>query len=99
MSTHDGEDTVSPHENTTSPQDPAHGLSATRLGFFGILAEVVGLIIVLLVGVRFLVGPGTERPDVVAWVAFGIAALLVVDILRRIVRAMRRNRRAEEAER
>ena len=92
MSSHNDEDTVSPHDNTTSPQNPDHGLSATRLGFFGILGEVVVLLLVLFVGVRFFMP--ADRPDLVGWISFAIAAVLVVDIIRRIVRAVRRDRRA-----
>ncbi|HEY4536499.1 MAG TPA: hypothetical protein VIG71_11115 [Enteractinococcus sp.] len=87
------EDTVSPHENTTSPHDPDHGLSATRMGYFGILAEVVVALLVLFVGVRFLMAEG--RPDFVAWIAFGLVVVLLVDLVRRILRAVRRNRRAQ----
>lgn len=96
MSSDEEEDTVSPHDNTTSPQDPDHGLSATRTGFFGILGEVVVLLLVLFVGVRFLMPEG--RSDLVAWISFALAALLVVDILRRIIRAVRRNRRAQASQ-
>lgn len=91
MSSHE-EDTVSPHDNTTSPQDPEHGLSATRLGYFGILAETVGFLLVLFVGVRFLIAGG--QPDFIAWISFAIAVVLLADLLRRIIRAMRRDRRA-----
>lgn len=92
MSSHEEEDTVSPHDNTTSPQDPEHGLSATRLGYFGILAETVGFLLALFVGVRFLIAGG--QPDFIAWISFAIAVVLLADLLRRIIRAMRRDRRA-----
>jgi len=92
MSSHEAEDTVPPHDNTTSPQDPEHGLSATRLGYFGILAETVGFLLVLFVGVRFLIAGG--QPDFIAWISFAVAVVLLADLLRRIIRAMRRDRRA-----
>lgn len=92
MSSREEEDTVSPHEHTTSPSDPEHGLSATRLGYFGILAETVGFLLVLFVGIRFLIAEG--QPDFIAWISFGIAVVLLADLIRRIVRAMRRERRA-----
>ena len=93
MSTHEEEDTVSPHENTTSPQDPDHGLSATRMGYFGILGESVLLLLVIFVGIRFMMPEG--RSDLVAWISFGAAVVLLADLLRRIVRAVRRNRQAQ----
>ena len=96
MSPGEEEDTVSPHDNTTSPQDPEHGLSATRMGYFPILGESVILLLVIFVGLRFLMPEG--RPDWVAWISFGVAVLLLIDIVRRIIRAMRRDRRAREHE-
>lgn len=80
---------MSSEEHTTSPQKPERGLSATQMGYFGILAEIVGLLLVIFVGVRFLIAEA--RPDVVAWVSFGIGAVLLVDMVRRIIRAQKRS--------
>lgn len=73
---------MSPEKNTTSPQRPSRGQSASRMGYFGILGEIVGVLIALFVGYRFLLAEG--QPDLVAWIAFGIGAVLLVDLLRRI---------------
>lgn len=82
-------------ENTTSPQRPGRGLSASRMGYFGILFEIIGVLVAVFVGIRLLVPEG--RPDVVAWVAFAIGAVLLIDLLRRIWRALLRARRDRRA--
>lgn len=78
---------MSPEDVTTSPQQPDHGKSATKIGFFGILAEIVGILLAIFIGFMFFLGQG--RPDVVAWIMFGIGAVLLIDLIRRIVRAVR----------
>ena len=85
---------MTPHDNTKSPQEPSRGKAATEWGYFYILGEVIGFALLLFVGVRFLVS--TERPDVVAWVLLAIAALILVDLGRRILRASRINRHVAE---
>lgn len=72
---------------TTSQQMPDRGKSASKIGFFGMLAEGIGILLAVFIGFMFFVGDG--RPDVVAWILFGFAALTTIDLLRRIVRAVR----------
>ncbi len=79
---------MSPHDNTTSPQQPDRGKSATELGFFGIFAEILGSLLAIIVGVRFLVGD----MYIVAIILFVVAAILLADMIRRIVRARNRGR-------
>ncbi len=93
MSPH--EDTSSPHENTTSPQDPSRERSATKWGFFWILGEIIIFAIALLVAIRFF--NSAERSDVVAWVLVVVAAVMVIDIVRRIFRARQINSQASRA--
>lgn len=81
------EGTMSPEEVTTSPQKPDRGKSASRVGIFGILGAIVGLLLALFIGFMFLIGE--SRPDAVAWILFAIGAVIAVDLLRRIVRAVR----------
>lgn len=78
---------MSPEEVTTSPQKPDRGKSASRAGIFGILGGIVGLLLAFFIGFMFLLGD--SRPDVVAWILFAIAAVLAIDLIRRIVRAVR----------
>jgi len=85
---------MTPHDNTKSPQEPSRGKAASEWGYFYILGEVIGFALLLFVGVRFLVS--AERPDVVAWVLLAIAALILVDVGRRILRASRINRHVAE---
>lgn len=77
--------------NTTSPQRPGRGLSASRMGYFGILAEIVLVLLAGFIGYRFLMTDA--QPDMVAWIAFVIGAVLLIDLIRRIVRAFFRARR------
>jgi|GEM_PF-6246680 len=53
---------MTPHDNTKSPQEPSRGKAATEWGYFYILGEVIGFLLLLFVGVRFLVS--AERSDV-----------------------------------
>jgi membrane protein YdbS with pleckstrin-like domain len=85
------EDTSSPHDNTTSPQDPSREKSATGWGFFWILGEIVLLLLAVFIAVRFFVD---GRPDLVSWILVVLAVALAVDIIRRIIRAREINRRA-----
>lgn len=78
---------MSPEEATTSPQKPDRGDSASRLGLFGIIGAIVGLLLALFIGFMFLMGD--SRPDVVAWILFAIGGVIAVDLIRRIVRAIR----------
>lgn len=80
---------MSTEEPTTSPQEPERELSATQMGYFGILAETVGVLLAVFVGLRFLIAEA--RPDSVAWVSFGIGAVLLADMVRRIIRGQNRN--------
>ncbi|HEY4559029.1 MAG TPA: hypothetical protein VIG82_12650 [Enteractinococcus sp.] len=80
---------MSPHKYTNSPQKPEAAKSASRLGFFGILAEGALFVLVVIVGVRFLIMG--SQPGIVAWILFAIGAVLVVDMIRRSIRAVRRS--------
>lgn len=73
---------MSPKKKTTSPQRPSRGKSATGVGYFGILGEVVGVLLALFVGYRFLTVE--NQPDLVAWISFGIGVVLFIDMIRRI---------------
>lgn len=90
-----GADTSSPHDNTTSPQDPSRERSATGWGFFWILGEVVLLLLALFVAIMFFFPGG--RPDVVAWILMVLVGALAVDIVRRIIRAKQINSKAAQA--
>lgn len=81
---------MSPSKNTTSPHDPDRGASASRMGYFPIMGEGVLLLLAIFVALRIF---ATDRPDVFAWVLVVIAALLLVDMIRRIFRAVRINRK------
>lgn len=82
---------MSPSKNTTSPHDPDHGASASRMGYFPILGEGVLLLLSVFVAIRFFSPDG--RPELVGWVLLVFAALLLVDIVRRTLRAIRINRK------
>ena len=72
--------------------DPGHGKSVTQLGIFFVFVELLGAAFLLALGVRFFTAP--EQPDAVAWVAFVLTALLLVDFGRRLIRIARgRSRR------
>lgn len=78
---------MNPHKETDqTPQrpDPEHGKSATKMGFFMVPVEFVGAVLLLGLGVRFLTVPG--QPDFVAYIAFVLVAVLVVDAIRRLRR-------------
>jgi hypothetical protein len=65
-------------------QDPAHGKSATKFGIFRVFAELLGAAFLLAVGVHFLTMP--SEPDAVAWGAFALIAILLVDSARHLFR-------------
>ncbi len=58
--------------------------SATRMGFFAVPVEFVGAVLLIGVGIRFVTV--SNRPDAVGYVLFVIAAVLVVDAIRRLRR-------------
>lgn len=88
-------DMSSPHDNTTSPQDPSRERSATGWGFFWILGEIILLLLALFVAVMFFSPNG--RPDVVAWILVVLTVALTVDVVRRIIRAKQINSQAAQA--
>ncbi|MGO1536794.1 MAG: hypothetical protein ACTHWM_07735 [Yaniella sp.] len=71
-------------DQTPQQPDPEHGKSPTKMGFFMVPVELVGTVLLLGIGVRFLTVTG--QPDAVAYVAFALAAVLVVDVIRRLRR-------------
>jgi len=64
--------------------DPEHGKSPTRMGFFMVPVELVGAVLLIGAGVRFITV--SNQPDAVGWVLFVVAAVLVVDAIRRLRR-------------
>jgi len=64
--------------------DPEHGKSPTRMGFFMVPVELVGAVLLIGAGVRFITV--SNQPDAVGWVLFVLAAVLVVDAIRRLRR-------------
>lgn len=78
---------MSPHSETDqTPQrpDPEHDKSATKMGFFMVPVELVGAVLLIGLGVRFVTVSG--QPDFVGYIAFVFAAALVVDVIRRLRR-------------
>lgn len=78
---------MSPHKETDqTPQrpDPEHGKSATKMGFFMVPVELIGTVLLIGLGVRFLTVNG--QPDFVGYIAFVLAAALLVDVIRRLRR-------------
>lgn len=65
-------------------QAPESTKSATRMGFFMVPVEFIGTVLLIGIGVRFITV--SNRPDVVGYVLFVIAAVLVVDAIRRLRR-------------
>jgi len=64
--------------------DPEHGKSPTRMGFFMVPVELVGAVLLIGAGVRFVTV--SNQPDAVGWVLFVLAAVLVIDAIRRLRR-------------
>ena len=55
----------------------------TELGMFMVSAELLVVAMLLAVGVHFIMLP--TEPDVVAWIGFGLIALILFDVVRRIL--------------
>ena len=62
--------------------DPEHGKSPTRMGFFMVPVSLVGAVLLIGVGVRFITV--SAQPDAVGYVLFVLAAALVVFAVLRI---------------
>lgn len=58
--------------------------SGTRMGFFAVPVELVGAVLLIGMGVRFVTV--SERPDAIGYVLFVVAAGLVFDAVRRLRR-------------
>lgn len=71
-------------DQTPQRPDPEHGKSPTKMGFFMVPVEFIGAVLLIGLGVRFITATG--QPDAVAYVAFVLAAVLVVDAIRRLRR-------------
>jgi len=54
------------------------------MGFFMVPVELVGAVLLIGAGVRFITV--SNQPDAVGWVLFVVAAVLVVDAIRRLRR-------------
>lgn len=74
---------TAPDQQPQQP-DPEHGKSPTKMGFFMVPVELIGTVLLIGLGVRFLTVDG--QPVVVAWVLFALGAALVVDVVRRLRR-------------
>lgn len=79
---------MSDDKNTTSSRRPRRRKSSTGVGYFGVLGEVVGVLLALFVGYRFLVAE--HQPDLIAWISFGVGVVLLIDLIRRIWLATKR---------
>ncbi len=73
-------------EPDQAPQrpDPEHGKSPTKMGFFMVPVGLMGTVLLLGIGIRFLTVEG--QPDFVAYIAFVLGAVLLVDVIRRLRR-------------
>lgn len=89
------EDISSPHENTTSPQDPSRERSASGWGFFWFLGEATLFLLAAFVATQFFITDG--RSDAVAWILLVVAVVFLVDIVRRVLRARQLNSQAAQA--
>ncbi|HEY4578088.1 MAG TPA: hypothetical protein VIG67_09590 [Yaniella sp.] len=65
-------------------QQPEATKSGTRMGFFAVPVELVGAVLLIGMGVRFITI--SNQPDVVGYVLFVVAAVLVIDAIRRLRR-------------
>jgi hypothetical protein len=54
------------------------------MGFFAVPVELVGAVLLIGMGVRFITV--SNQPDVVGYVLFVVAAVLVIDAIRRLRR-------------
>lgn len=64
--------------------DPEHEKSPTQSGIFLAFVELFGAAFILAVGVRFITDP--IQPDAVAYGAFVLTAVLLIDAARRLFR-------------
>lgn len=65
-------------------QDPEFGQSPTELGIFTVFVELLGAALLLAIGIHFMTS--ASEPDVVAWGAFALIAILLFDGTRRLIR-------------
>lgn len=65
-------------------QKPETTKSATRMGFFAVPVELVGAVLMIGLGVRFVTV--ANQSDIIGYVLFVIAAVLVLDAIRRLRR-------------
>ena len=79
---------MNPHEpkpdDEPQRQQPEATKSGTRMGFFAVPVELVGAVLLIGMGVRFITVP--NQPDAVGYVLFVVAAVLVIDAIRRLRR-------------
>jgi len=55
--------------------DPEHGKSATRMGFFMVPVLLIGAVLALGMGIRFITVSG--QPDFIGYILFVLAAVFV----------------------
>ena len=65
-------------------QQPETTKSATRMGFFAVPIELVGAVLMIGIGVRFVTV--ANQSDIIGYVLFVIAAVLIIDAIRRLRR-------------
>jgi hypothetical protein len=65
-------------------QKPETTKSATRMGFFAVPIELVGAVLMIGIGVRFVTV--ANQSDIIGYVLFVIAAVLIIDAIRRLRR-------------
>ncbi|GAA4106652.1 hypothetical protein [Enteractinococcus coprophilus] len=62
--------------------DPEHGKTPTRMGFFMVPVSLVGAVLLIGIGVRFITV--SAQPDAVGYVLFVLAAALIIFAIIRI---------------
>lgn len=62
--------------------DPEHGKTPTRMGFFMVPVSLVGAVLLIGIGVRFITV--SAQPDAVGYVLFVLAAALIIFAVIRI---------------
>ena len=79
---------MNPRETATDQQpqrpDPEHGKSPTKMGFFMVPVSLVGAVLLIGFGVRFIAV--SQRPDAVGYVLFVLAAVLIFFGVQRIIK-------------
>lgn len=79
---------MNPRETATDQQpqrpDPEHGKSPTKMGFFMVPVTLLGTVLLIGFGIRFITV--SQRPDAVGYVLFALAAALLAFGVHRIIK-------------